>query len=120
MEDDSNKRNFSRKEIQVEVTVKDVAGIDGERKELTDFYFVTNNISAGGIYLSTEMPLIKGDIIELEFALPGDENVLTLQGKVMWINQDETAYLFMPKGVGIKFVNLTQEVKKHLGSYLNK
>lgn len=87
-------RAHHRTEVQVEVTL---------HSDSHFFVGLTNDISSGGLFVSTYKPLELGSKIELEFTLP--EGVVRVIGTVRW-RRDSTE---MTPGVGIAFENLPAE-----------
>lgn len=67
------------------------------------FVGLTNDISAGGVFVSTYRPIEVGSHLELEFALP--EGTIKVKGTVRW-RRDSTE---MTPGVGISFEELSAE-----------
>src|SRR3982750_3931602 len=73
---------------------------------------LTQNISSGGVFISTHHLRRIGDRITLKFTLPGSEKVLDVETEVRWIREN-TALLSAGvggTGMGVRFINLTPEV----------
>jgi uncharacterized protein (TIGR02266 family) len=90
-------RAHHRTELQVEVTLTSDSHF---------FVGLTNDISNGGLFVSTYKPLEVGAKIELEFALP--EGTIRTKGTVRWRRESSE----VGPGVGISFDELTPETAK--------
>ena len=75
---------------------------------LSDF---SVDLSTGGLYLKTKMPLGIDDDLTLTFSLPGqDEKAVSCGARVAWVNQEENPLKpELPSGVGVQFVDLAPE-----------
>ena len=75
---------------------------------LSDF---SVDLSTGGLYLKTKMPLRIDDDLTLTFSLPGqDEKAVSCGARVAWVNQEENPLKpELPSGVGVQFVDLAPE-----------
>ncbi len=76
------------------------------KSEVTDTntvtFSTTQNISPGGIFISTPDPLKIGSEVEMSLYFPGEE-AIKLKGIVRWTNEND-----LPDrkcGMGIEFVN---------------
>ena len=60
------------------------------------------NVSAGGLYLRTEMDLARGARVRAVLALPyiGGQRLCTLSGRVAWLDRDESGKI---RGAGVRF-----------------
>src|SRR6185312_5969381 len=54
----------------------------------------TTNISQTGIALDCAVPLSAGEVVQLEFALPGDARKLNCKAQVIWIADDKAGLTF--------------------------
>jgi uncharacterized protein (TIGR02266 family) len=87
-------RAHQRSELQVEVTLTSDSHF---------FVGLTNDISTGGIFVSTYRPLDVGAKLEIEFALP--DGTIHVKGTVRW-RRDSSE---MAPGVGISFDDIDAE-----------
>lgn len=78
------------------------------------FVGLTNDISAGGLFVSTYRELAVGAQLELEFALP--EGVVRVVGTVRW-RRDSSE---MAPGVGIAFEGLSPADEKLIKRFCDK
>ncbi|MFH1438403.1 MAG: TIGR02266 family protein [Pseudomonadota bacterium] len=98
----SERRKYTRYRVKMQVDWS-----SGENFLLSTI----ENISEMGIFVATEKPLKHGTILKLKFA-PQDLRPFEVTGKVMWVNPLTRNGKNINPGMGIKFVNLTDE-KKH-------
>jgi len=102
-----------RKEIRVEKTLslnyKD-------KQSFVDAY--TENVSNGGLFITTENPFEQGEQFLLELQLPGLSDSMKIKCEVAWARKqgEETDD---PNGMGVKFVEITKRDNQTLKQYLN-
>jgi uncharacterized protein (TIGR02266 family) len=66
------------------------------------------NVSHGGLFLETEIPLPVDSPLNLEFELPDSKTNIQCRGRVAWINSPERPLKsHFPPGMGIQFLDLT-------------
>ncbi len=74
------------------------------------------NVSLGGVFIETEMPLAAGTHLEFCFSVPGRTDEVQAKGIVRWANDgrrpDE------PIGMGIEFLEVMARTKTSLRIYL--
>ena len=77
------------------------------------------DLSAGGLFLKTEYPLSIEDKLILIFSLPGQEQTVSCQARVAWLNSDrassENNY---PAGAGLQFVDLSLEEIRSIADFV--
>ncbi|MBI2373693.1 MAG: TIGR02266 family protein [Deltaproteobacteria bacterium] len=81
--------------------------------------FITDysaNLSKGGVFVRTSIPLRVGEHVRLRITLPGNDLPFGLEGVVRWTNTgaDEAE-----AGMGIEFVNFEGEVRDRLRSFVD-
>ena len=97
------RRAAPRVEAKMHVTYREPSG----EHALTHFSI---NISTGGIFIETEVPLSVGTPLQLDFTLPGHHDVVRCKARVAWINQaDGPSHSRLPPGMGLQFFDLTLE-----------
>jgi len=69
------------------------------------------NISEGGMAVSTFVPLIPGEDVQVQFTLPGHEIPFSAESKVCWC---KTGHL------GVRFMSLSQAEKSELQGWLSR
>ena len=77
---------------------------------ITDY---TRNISQGGIFIRTSLPLDVGERVRLRLTLPDGDAPFALDGVVKWVStlKDRDKH---PPGMGIEFVDFSEDVKGKL------
>ena len=71
-----------------------------------------SDINEGGVFVQTESPSEPGEMVALEFRLPGVDEPLEIVGRVAWV-ADGKAEGSSP-GMGIEFHHLTSEVRDRI------
>lgn len=74
------------------------------------FSGVTEDISAGGVYVATDHKGEVGDRISLCFSLPGksDNPLITARGRIAWVNSARNRVnRELPVGFGVEFLEIT-------------
>jgi type IV pilus assembly protein PilZ len=93
--------------------------VDCETED-TFLYASITNISEMGIFVRTDEPLPVGTTIKLRFAPqhPDDQDqkveVFFMLGRVQWINKVHVFGDNLNPGMGVKFINLTRELREQL------
>lgn len=79
---------------------------------------LTQDISAGGLFVATaEVPPV-GTRIELKFNLPGHPQALHVEAEVRWVRDDRATG--STRGMGLEFVNLPSEVAAVITGFIAK
>ena len=86
--------------------------VDCETEE-TFLYANITNISEMGIFVRTDEPLEVGTRLGLKFAPPGLEPMV-LTGQVQWVNPIRMLSSNPNPGMGIRFIDLSQENRERL------
>ncbi len=97
-------RRHKRHSVILKVDYRDVD------KFFTDF---AENLSKGGMFISTPRPLKPGTSIVLEFSLPDSSIKVKTRGEVIWVRSKPKS----PKekrGMGIKFQELAPKDKEKI------
>ena len=102
----SDNRRESRLPIDVKVDYRTAGSF------ITDY---TKNISRGGLFIATSLPLEVGTRVRLRLTLPDGDAPFALDGVVKWVStlRDKDAH---PPGMGIEFVDFDEKVKTKLES----
>ncbi len=87
--------------------------VDCETED-TFLYANITNISEMGIFVRTNEPLEVGTKLTLKFAPPGSRDPLVLGGQVQWVNPVRMLASNPNPGMGIRFVQLSQENRERL------
>lgn len=79
----------------------------------------STNLSDGGVFIATVKLVPIGTSMELYFRLPGGEGVET-KGIVRWVREvDDRNPANMP-GLGVQFVDLSEEAKKAIAAFVRE
>jgi len=105
---DDERRNHQRMPLETSVTW------NSETNFYTGF---TNDISEGGIFVSTYAVAARGAKMVLEFTLPDNKEKICVQAEVRWLreyNPDSDAN----PGMGLEFVNLSDEDRQRIDAFI--
>lgn len=105
----AQERNHTRVEVQVEVTL---------HTEHNFYTGLTENISEGGIFIGTVENLAVGTELDLTIKLP-DEPPLKILGQVRWVREFNLFTEDVPPGVGVCFVDLSDEASQAIEGFLH-
>ena len=97
-EEEANRRRSIRLALHANVTM---------RSETNFFSAMTENISDGGIFVSTLSPPEIGEQVKLQITVDG-EGAIIVTGIVRWLRSTEDGY----SGCGIQFINLADNARK--------
>lgn len=76
----------------------------------------SKDLSADGMFINTEKPSPVDELITLKFTL-GKTGEYTIQARVVWVNASENK---KNSGMGVKFIDTTDEFKSAILSVVNK
>lgn len=89
-------RNFRRVTLEADVTV------EGEH----NFYHgISENISEGGLFISTYELFPLGAELDLCFTLPTHPVPLRIRGRVQWVREYSILNRELPPGLGLQFID---------------
>lgn len=77
------------------------------------------NISQGGIFVPTHDPLPEDTRLEIAFALPGCDRLISTQGTVMRSIRHEGNNHIGPSGMGIQFRALSEADQQLIDTYVS-
>ena len=97
------RRRYFRCPISIPVTVL--------RTNMPEVRCDSVNISAGGMALSTFVPLIVGEDVQVQFTLPGHKVPFVADSKICWLKTGR---------LGVRFVSLSPERKSELQGWLSR
>jgi type IV pilus assembly protein PilZ len=85
-----------------------------EYKRLNTFFAdYTRNISKGGTFIRTDRPLEQGTEFVFALTIRGLPEPLRLRGRVKWIVRPGEATESAPAGMGIEFMYVSDEERRH-------
>ena len=97
----AEKRQAIRMKLHAQVNLK---------SESNFFMGFTENISEGGVFVSTLSPPEMGDSVELSVGVDGSDPI-DIKGIVRWHRTDEDGN---PTGCGVQFVDMADDVRRTL------
>jgi len=79
------------------------------------------NISERGIYLAVDYAPMLGNVLDLKFTLPDDQQcVIETRGRVAWLNtKNERNRPAIPEGVGVEMIGLKAEALQAIQHYVD-
>lgn len=105
----TSKRQFDRAPVLFKVDYRTVD------RFFTDF---AENLSAGGMFISTPRPLDPGSTIIIEFILPVVQETLKVKAEVMWVRKRAIA-ANERRGMGVRFEDLSQEDRERIDAIVS-
>jgi uncharacterized protein (TIGR02266 family) len=80
---------------------------------------LTQNISAGGVFIATHVIRRIGDRITLKFTLPGSDKTIDVETEVRWIRENTALQrVDGAQGMGVRFINLTPEATAAINGFI--
>lgn len=80
------------------------------------FYVDSEDVSMGGLFLASNVPVRIGTLLFLSFELPGHKRPIRVTGEVVR-KADSTGYC--PSGMGVRFVGLSDIARRRLEDFLS-
>ena len=81
------------------------------RSQTNFFMGFSENISEGGIFISTESPPSVGDLLEVDIPMIDGSQTVTIKGVVRWHRIMENGEA---SGCGVQFTDVPEGAEKHL------
>ena len=95
--------------------------IDLGRGSEHNFYTgLTDNISEGGLFISTSQVLDLGTKIKFPLAMPGMKEPEVVEGVVRWVRSDGRSDTNVPPGIGVQFTHISERLKTHINKYVKQ
>jgi uncharacterized protein (TIGR02266 family) len=80
---------------------------------------LTQNISAGGLFIATHQLRRIGDYIKVKFSLPGSPTSVSVNTEVRWIRENSLLHRFDGStGMGVRFIDLSEEASQAILAFL--
>jgi type IV pilus assembly protein PilZ len=108
---ESERRNAKRFETEIEVDI--------QHDDTFLFSYITN-ISELGIFIYSKSPKPPGTRLRLRFGPPQVKDYIQLNGEVVWINPYKEGEKNINPGMGVKFIDLTPELRERLIEIVRK
>jgi uncharacterized protein (TIGR02266 family) len=81
---------------------------------------LTQNISAGGLFIATHQLRRIGDRLKITFSLPGTSAPLTVETEVRWIRENSSLHrVDGTTGMGVRFIDLSAEATHMIQGFLH-
>lgn len=80
----------------------------------------TENLSEGGLFIRTENPLKKGDVLLLKLQLPGIAEPMEVKSEVAWTRKQVEDSANRASGMGIKFTGISDHDRNVVKEYIKK
>jgi c-di-GMP-binding flagellar brake protein YcgR len=104
-----DKRRYPRLDVPVEVSYHILKALSGASTK-------TNNISVGGICITSILSCTLNVLVELKIRLKKDAPQLIVIGEIVWIKENSENRML--NDMGIKFVALRPDQEKAIADYL--
>lgn len=105
----ADNRKSERLPVDVKVDYRTVGSF------ITDY---TKDLSKGGIFIKTSLPLEVGTRVRLRLTLPDGDAPFALDGVVKWVSTLREREKH-PAGMGVEFVDFSDEVKAKIESLIH-
>jgi uncharacterized protein (TIGR02266 family) len=80
---------------------------------------LTQNISAGGLFVATHQLRRIGDRIKINFSLPGTTTPISVETEVRWIRENSSLHrVDGSTGMGVRFLDLSPEASQAIQVFL--
>jgi uncharacterized protein (TIGR02266 family) len=81
---------------------------------------LTQNISAGGLFIATHHLRRIGDRLNLKFQLPGSDQSIQVETEVRWIRENSALNrVDGSTGMGVRFINLSPAATAVINQFLS-
>jgi len=108
-DDFHDRRKSERVGLVVRVTVQSVDELFSE---------FARNINEGGIFIETDSPQPPGSEVELQFKLPGSDELIAVTGTVVRTTEDDSGN--DSRGMGIEFGNLNTGARHRINELIRQ
>jgi len=102
------RRRSSRVDLVVRVDYKTVDELFSE---------FARNINEGGLFVETETPHPPGTAVWLQFRIPGSDEPLDVEGRVVWTQDGGPGE---PPGMGIEFDDLDRQARERINQLVRR
>ncbi|PNV85791.1 MAG: hypothetical protein C0610_10015 [Desulfobacteraceae bacterium] len=99
------RRIYPRAKMKWPVIVKtDEGSMDG----------VTSDVTPNGVFIHCQKPLRLNMVFEMAISIPNSEHSITAKAEVVWSNRWGPDDEISPRGMGVRFVNISSEARKFI------
>ncbi len=113
MSEPSSKREYLRRAISAEFSVRDVDDVMGG-----ELLFDSVDISEGGAFLRSDYLLELGDQVEVTFTLSTSPEPITVRARVAWVTKRSS--LKGDAGMGLEFVDVDEASRKAIDQFVHR
>ncbi|HEY5594205.1 MAG TPA: TIGR02266 family protein [Nitrospiria bacterium] len=103
------KRNYPRAPISIRIQYKD------PQKGMKEAF--TAIMGGGGLFIDTVSPLPIGTAVSLEFGLPGQSDLVNVDGQVVWVRPEFDPKGFSP-GMGVQFKKINEADREKIMQFV--
>lgn len=108
-------RSDRRKNLRRQILVLKVKGED----QKGTFFGYCKTVSRGGMFITSVNPRKLGEEFDITFTLTGEDLEIKCRCVVVWVREYD-AYNKQEPGMGIKFSNLSEEIKDRIDAWMEK
>ncbi len=88
-----------------------------EKAEGYTCFHLVSNLSVSGLHIEKKLPLAIGSVVNLEIALPDQNEIIPLKCVVVNTYKDSDSNV---TGTGVEFVEMSGDIKKKLETYIER
>lgn len=108
------RRGFLRKPLKV------IVRLTGEVGEGV-MHFASADVSEGGVFIESDLLFEMGDIVKVEFSLPGETESIKVKGRVVRINKEKVEKGDdLTAGMGLRFIDLDNKSEEKIKRYFSQ
>lgn len=116
----ADQRRFLRKTLEVRIKgtptgQKTGPDADGDRTAAGQLAFTSADVSAGGVFLKSDLLLEQGEALALEFSIEG--RPMRARAKVVWVRRFPVSG--EPAGMGVEFIEMDDRERAALERFLD-
>ncbi|MEK6759064.1 MAG: PilZ domain-containing protein [Deltaproteobacteria bacterium] len=108
-------RSDRRRNLRRQILVLKVKGED----QKGTFFGYCKTVSRGGMFITSVNPRKLGEEFDITFSLTGEDLEIKCRCAVVWVREYD-AYNKQEPGMGIKFINLSDEIKDRIDAWMEK
>src|SRR5574341_1639564 len=81
-------------------------------------HFASADVSEGGVFIESDLLFEIGEIVDMEFCLPGEREPIKAKGRVVRTNKERVEKGEpLPPGMGVRFLDLDGACNKRIREY---
>ena len=75
---------------------------------------VTSDVTPNGVFIHCQKPLSLNAVFEMAIDIPNSEHSIKAKAEVVWSNRWGPDDEISPRGMGVRFVNISSEARKFI------